>query len=75
VLYSLLGVLMSLSFGELPAALVTLAWAGFADDYDGAWWAYIFMYLILLFPAVDSISAFPLNAITLSENLMSVKYP
>jgi hypothetical protein len=75
VLYTLLGLLMSITFDSVPEALVTLAWKGLGSDYDGAWWAYMLMYIILIFPAIDALSAFPLNAIPLAENIMSTKHP
>jgi hypothetical protein len=75
VLYGLLGFLTSITFDKLPGALITLAWADYGSENGGAWWAYMFQYIILLFPALDAISAFPLNGIVLAENMMSIKYP
>jgi hypothetical protein len=34
-------------------------------------WAYLFSYLVMIFPAVDVASAFPIGAICLADNIIS----
>jgi len=41
---------------------------------DVALWAKVISYFVLMFPAVDVISAFPLNAIVYGNNLLDVAY-
>ena len=74
IVYLLLGTTMSLAFDDLPS-FTTFAWKDYGSDNGGAWWAYMLQYIVLIFPALDVSSAFPLNAICLSENLMSIKFP
>jgi len=71
--YSTLGLLLSLYFGTTIRQTCTLNWAnytGSSDSYRPPWAAFI-SYLIVLFPPVDILSAFPLNAITLANNMLS----
>jgi amino acid permease len=70
ILYSVLGLTVSAAISDVPP-LCTLAWENYGD---GRWWAYIIQYIVLLFPAADATSSFPLNGIVLAENLMSMKY-
>ena len=37
---------------------------------DRAWWVRLVAYFVVCFPALDVVSAFPLNGITLGNNLM-----
>lgn len=50
---------------------MNLNWASFSWGIDGAisWWAKFLSFLVVLFPALDTLSVFPLIAITLGDNL------
>jgi hypothetical protein len=76
--YCTLGLMCSAYFGELTSPVVTLNWVGYrgfgTDSGDGAgghvatpWWAYFVRWVVMLFPVLDLISAFPLTAITASK--------
>lgn len=72
ILYLLLGIVVSMAVYDVEE-MVTLEWV----DYTGGkseqkWWAYLILYLIILFPAFDILSIFPLVVITLSDNIMSL---
>jgi len=55
-----------------PACSSSGAWApGCVDVSARPAWATAVAYVVLLFPALDVLSAFPLNALTLGNNLMS----
>ena len=47
--------------------------AGYSQD-DRPWWTYIISYIVVLFPALDVFSSFPLMAVAVSDNLLSMKY-
>ena len=65
---------MVAAFDDLPSFTV-FAWKDYGSENGDAWWAYLLQYIVLIFPALDVASAFPLNAICMSENLMSIKFP
>jgi len=71
-LYATLGLSAALYYGSSARETCTLNWA----DYTGGretrpWWAAVVSYLVVLFPPIDITSAFPLNAITLSNTMMT----
>lgn len=39
-------------------------------ELDRPWWAWAIVYYVLIFPAIDVVSAFPLNAIALANNVL-----
>ena len=78
-LYAALGICVGLFFGSAVQSTCTLNWAtytgGEATDAQAvsrrsAWAAFV-SYAIVLFPPVDVLSAFPLNCITLANNVMA----
>ena len=71
VLYCLLGFTVGLYFGSAVKSTCTLNWSNYAELHDHAWWATLLGYTIVLFPPIDIISAFPLNAITLGNNMLT----
>jgi hypothetical protein len=71
VLYCLLGFTVSLYFGFAVNSICTLNWSNYSALYNNAFWAKIVGYTIVLFPPIDIISAFPLNAITLGNNMLT----
>lgn len=70
IIYSVLGIVVSTAIEDIPP-LATLAWDGYGG---GTWWGYLIMYVVMIFPAADAISSFPLNGIVLGENLLSLYY-
>jgi amino acid permease len=77
--YVVLGVLLGSVFGKGIEQSSNLNWQGFhggtgtIDDkgniIGSAWWAKAVSLFIVCFPACDVVSAFPLNAITLGNNM------
>lgn len=79
-LYAGLGILVGLYFGSAVADVCTLNWTDYTgssstDVSTRSGFASFVSYLIVLFPPIDIISAFPLNAITLANNIMSASIP
>jgi amino acid permease len=73
VLYSALGITVGFYYGSSIPQTCTIAWAKYSgghDNGDKPGWASFISYLVVLFPPIDIISAFPLNAITLGNNLL-----
>lgn len=74
--YVLLGLSCSAYFGAAIRPACNLNWTRFAWPGGGgrggeeAWWAAGLSQAIILFPALNTISVFPLIAITLGNNLM-----
>jgi hypothetical protein len=46
----------------------------FGNVVGAAWWTKLVSVYVMLFPAVDVVSAYPLNAITLGNNLLGAAY-
>ena len=79
-LYAGLGICVGLYFGSGVDEVATLNWVDYSGERgvgkDGrSWIASVISYTIVLFPPIDIISAFPLNAITLANNIMSAVIP
>jgi amino acid permease len=80
VAYGALGLIVALGFGAATNGQCNLNWAGYvgcvasggpavaADSASVS--AKMIRFVVLIFPAVDVLSAYPLNAITLGNNLM-----
>lgn len=76
VLLSAIGIVLTASVSNVET-LATLNWNEYSageNPSDRAWWAYLVAFFIGLYPAVDVLSAYPLDAINLSDNLISWKY-
>lgn len=72
--YSVVGILCSLYFGGGTQSLVTLNWMNytgllFDGSTDYSVFSRIIAYLVVLFPVFDILSAFPLNAVTVGNNM------
>lgn len=75
---------MSWYFGDAIDQSANLNWVGYhggtgsQDDqgnwHDKAWWVNVIAYFVVIFPATDVVSAFPLNGITLGNSLMGTWY-
>ena len=85
--YMTLGVILAAWFGSTVNSQCNLNWQKYvgcvAKKADGSavtmddqsWWARMLSFTILVFPALDVLSAFPLSAITLGNNLRSALNP
>ena len=84
IAYAFIGLILGSAFGDNIEQSSNLNWKHFSGgtavfDSNGAivsvaWWAKAISLYILCFPAIDVISAFPLNAITLGNNMMGSFY-
>mmetsp|Transcript_30360 Transcript_30360/g.55006 ORF Transcript_30360/g.55006 Transcript_30360/m.55006 type:complete len:597 (+) Transcript_30360:137-1927(+) len=84
IAYALIGLILGSNFGGNIEQSSNLNWKNFSGgtavyNDDGqiisiAWWAKAISLYVLCFPALDVISAFPLNAITLGNNMMGSFY-
>lgn len=84
LLYGLLGLVLGGVFGEYVEQSSNLNWQGYRGgtgsinnngDVEGvAWWAKAIALFIVSFPAFDVVSAYPLNAITLGNNMVGIYY-
>lgn len=76
-LYLLEAIGISLYFGSNTKSMVTLNWEYYTGDgfpsspIARPWWATSISYFILIFPALNVISAFPLGAITLGNGILA----
>ena len=80
VAYGALGLIVALGFGAATNGQCNLDWAGYVGCVasggssvtanDASATAKFIRFVVLIFPAVDVLSAYPLNAITLGNNLM-----
>lgn len=75
-IYLIVGVLAALTFGSENKKLVIWSfqtWAGGSDWHNSAppTWARVITEVMLMYPALSLVSAYPLNAYTLSEDLYS----
>ncbi len=74
-LYTLVGEAVALYYGSSTSQTCSLDWAdyrgGASADESVPGWASFLSYMVVLFPVFDILSAFPLNAITLANNIMA----
>ncbi len=76
ILYTSLGLVLALYFGDTIEQACTLNWAHFTGGVSPTpAWAIFISYLVVLFPPCDVISAFPLNGLTLGNNLLAAFVP
>jgi len=76
VLYSILGVVLVLWYGSDIKETCTLNWTSYDAGYDPKpWWVKMLAGVIILFPPIDLVSAYPLNAITLGNNMYQIFIP
>ena len=75
--YTTLSICVSLYFGTDVNAVATMMWYNYnGKDFSGGTeespvplWAKIIGYIVILFPPIDLLSAYPLNAITLGNSI------
>lgn len=76
ILYVALGIPSAMYFGKDVKPIISLNWKdysglGFEGPNNSPIWARIVSYIIVLFPVLDIISAFPLNGITLANTIFA----
>lgn len=89
VAYSLIGIIVGWYFGSMTYESSNLNWewyhagtgqavlqsdSGAHEWIDVAWWARMISFFVVLFPAIDVVSAFPLYALVLGNSLMGFVY-
>ena len=82
--YLMLGLSLASAFGNRIEQSSNLSWSYFhantgqldsqGNIVGAAWWTKVVSMYILLFPAIDVVSAFPLNAITFGNSLFGAAY-
>jgi amino acid permease len=73
-LYILLGLVAPAADSGL-SSMVTLSFRNYTagdNNKDGREWAYIIEYIVVIFPALDVFSIFPIIAITLADNISAM---
>ncbi|TYZ57734.1 hypothetical protein PybrP1_000726 [[Pythium] brassicae (nom. inval.)] len=75
--YVALGSVCSLYFGPKVASSVNLNWADFtwglaASAHELPFWAKAMSTLVVVFPALDTLSVYPLISVTLGDNMAAV---
>eukprot|EP01029_Cantina_marsupialis_P005804 TRINITY_DN163010_c0_g1_i1.p1 TRINITY_DN163010_c0_g1~~TRINITY_DN163010_c0_g1_i1.p1 ORF type:complete len:525 (+),score=85.41 TRINITY_DN163010_c0_g1_i1:54-1628(+) len=74
LLYASCGLILSLYFGSDVENSCNLNWKHYTAGYNSGeklLWVRVIEYVVVLFPAVDVLSAFPLAAISLGNNFLS----
>ncbi|TMW68144.1 hypothetical protein Poli38472_007816 [Pythium oligandrum] len=75
--YIALGSICSLYFGPRTASSVNLNWADFTWGLAEQsalipWWAKLMSTIVVVFPALDTLSVYPLISVTLGDNMAAV---
>jgi hypothetical protein len=75
--YIALGSICSLYFGPRIASSVNLNWASFTWGLAEQatlipWWAKVMSAIVVVFPALDTLSVYPLISVTLGDNMAAV---
>lgn len=73
-LYVTLGLLAPAADSGL-SSMVTLSFRNYTagnNNKDGRYWAYVIEYIVVIFPALDVFSIFPIIAITLADNMAAM---
>jgi amino acid permease len=66
------GTIMSFAVKDVDQ-MVTLEWDGYTGGHsEASWWSNIIGFTVIIFPALDMLSIFPLVSINLSDNLMTI---
>lgn len=78
VSYIGVGATVSMYFGDETKTSSNLNWQSYVGspsaNGEAAWYAPMVAFFVVLFPAIDVASAYPLNAYTLGNNMMSAYY-
>ncbi|GLD95751.1 hypothetical protein PINS_up004429 [Pythium insidiosum] len=75
--YVALGSVCSLYFGPKIASSVNLNWSHFTwgiseNAAEIPWWANVMSTIVVIFPALDTLSVYPLISVTLGDNMAAV---
>jgi amino acid permease len=72
--YMLLGLITPAAIRKVPG-LCTLAYHNYSAGYSTRpWWTYIISMIVILCPALDVMSSFPIIAISVAENILSLTH-
>jgi hypothetical protein len=73
--YLALGLIVPAAIDDVPS-LVTLSFREYSAGYSTKpWWTYILSYVIVLCPALDVLSSYPIIAVSIAQNILSFVYP
>ncbi|OMJ70645.1 hypothetical protein SteCoe_31324 [Stentor coeruleus] len=75
-IFTCLGIISSYGIEDVEK-MITLNWRDYSaggDPNDKPWWCYAISYIVIILPALDIASAFPIICSNLCDNLLSVKY-
>jgi hypothetical protein len=74
ILVLVLGITVSYALlGAHAPSMTTIAWEGYsAGMHDRAWWTYVIEFIIILFPAINVLSASPMLAYGCSGNFAAM---
>jgi hypothetical protein len=76
VFYTLLGILAAIAIEDVPS-MASLAYrnytAGSSQD-NRAGWTYLVEYLIIISPALDVLTAYPIKALTISDSIITWRF-
>jgi len=78
ILYGVFSICVILFFGQYVETPASLNWAhfpGFTLHNRNEWWVKLIAYIVVLFPALDVTSTFPLNSVTLATTLSFTLMP
>ena len=76
IFYTCIGIVASLAIDNVPS-LASLSYRNYTAGYskeNRPFWTYIFEYIIIITPALDVFSSYPLQAITIANAIISWKY-
>mmetsp|Transcript_7867 Transcript_7867/g.15201 ORF Transcript_7867/g.15201 Transcript_7867/m.15201 type:complete len:489 (-) Transcript_7867:92-1558(-) len=76
VVYCSLGLLLPAAVNNVPS-LCTIVYRDYSAGYpidERPLWSALISYIIVLFPAIDVVTTYPLLAISLSHNIFTVEY-
>jgi len=71
-MYGLLGMIVPVAIESTPS-MISISFRDYSAGYKAdskPWWTYIIEYSIVLFPALDVFSAFPLLSIASNDNII-----
>ncbi|OMJ83513.1 hypothetical protein SteCoe_15545 [Stentor coeruleus] len=75
-IFTSLGILTSYGIDDIEK-MITLNWRDYSaggDPNEKPWWCYLISYIVIILPALDIASAFPIICAILCDNLLSIKY-
>lgn len=71
LVYLCVGIFTSIAIKDIDQ-MITLEWEGYTGGHsEKSWWSIAIEYTVIIFPALDMISIFPLVSINTAENFMT----